>query len=198
MMSDKIRPHHLGRKAILYVRQSSSHQVLHNRESRALQYAMRDRLTTLGWSEIEIIDDDLSRSAAGSVARAGFERMVAEVCLGKVGAVAAREVSRFARNSRDQVRSPRDKRDLGTSPGEARSDVRPKSASTHDRDTHVRHSMELADCSASTLRFASVVRRIGLCLTACSSFGTTDLDASRDFSHLRHDFVDREQIGRAR
>ena len=101
MTSDKIRPHHLDRKAILYVRQSSSHQVLHNRESRALQYAMRDRLTALGWSEIEIIDDDLGRSAAGGVMRAGFERMVAEVCLGKVGAVAAREVSRFARNSRD-------------------------------------------------------------------------------------------------
>ena len=101
MTSDKIRPHHLDRKAILYVRQSSSHQVLHNRESRALQYAMRDRLTGLGWSEIAIIDDDLGRSAAGSVTRAGFERMVAEVCLGKVGAVAAREVSRFARNSRD-------------------------------------------------------------------------------------------------
>ena len=101
MMSDKIRQHHLERRAILYVRQSSSHQVLHNRESRALQYAMRERLTALGWSEIEIIDDDLGRSAAGGVTRAGFERMVAEVCLGKVGAVAAREVSRFARNSRD-------------------------------------------------------------------------------------------------
>ena len=101
MMSDKIRQHHLDRRAILYVRQSSSHQVLHNRESRALQYAMRERLAAFGWSEIEIIDDDLGRSAAGSVTRAGFERMVAEVCLGKVGAVAAREVSRFARNSRD-------------------------------------------------------------------------------------------------
>jgi len=101
MTSDKIRPQHLDRRAILYVRQSSSHQVLHNRESRALQYAMRDRLTALGWSEIEIIDDDLGRSAAGGVVRAGFERMVADVCLGKVGAVAAREVSRFARNSRD-------------------------------------------------------------------------------------------------
>lgn len=101
MMSDKIGPQHLGRKAILYVRQSSAHQVVHNRESQALQYAMRDRLTQLGWSQIEIIDDDLGRSAAGGVARAGFERMVAEVCLGKVGAVAAREVSRFARNSRD-------------------------------------------------------------------------------------------------
>src|SRR5690348_6092121 len=101
MISDKVYPHHLQRKALLYVRQSSAHQVLHNRESSALQYAMRDRLAALGWSEIEVIDDDLGRSAAGGVTRAGFERMVAEVCLGKVGAVAAREVSRFARNSRD-------------------------------------------------------------------------------------------------
>ncbi len=97
----KIQPHHLGRKAILYVRQSSAHQVQHNRESAALQYAMRDRLTAFGWRTIETIDDDLGRSAAGGVQRAGFERMVAEVCLGKVGAVCAREVSRFARNSRD-------------------------------------------------------------------------------------------------
>jgi DNA invertase Pin-like site-specific DNA recombinase len=101
MSADKVQPHHLARKAIVYVRQSSAHQVLHNPESRALQYAMRDRLAGLGWSEVEIVDDDLGRSAAGGVARAGFERMVAEVCLGKVGAVAAREVSRFARNSRD-------------------------------------------------------------------------------------------------
>src|SRR4051795_6288798 len=101
MISEKVRPHHLDRKAILYVRQSSAHQVLHNRESSALQYAMRERLTTLGFAEIEVIDDDLGRSAAGSVQRVGFERMVAEVCLGKVGAVCAREVSRFARNSRD-------------------------------------------------------------------------------------------------
>jgi hypothetical protein len=57
MMSDKIQPHHLERRAILYVRQSSRYQVLHNRESRALQYAMRDRLVAFGWSEIEIIDD---------------------------------------------------------------------------------------------------------------------------------------------
>ena len=101
MMSDKIGAHHRARKAVLYVRQSSAHQVQHNRESRSLQYAMRDRLAQLGWSEIEIVDEDLGLSAAGGTARAGFERMVAEVCLGKVGAVAAREVSRFARNSRD-------------------------------------------------------------------------------------------------
>jgi DNA invertase Pin-like site-specific DNA recombinase len=100
-MSDKIKPHHLERKAILYIRQSSAYQVSHNLESQKLQYAMQERLQQLGWREIEVVDEDLGRSAAGTVTRAGFERMVAEVCLGKVGAVAAREVSRFARNSRD-------------------------------------------------------------------------------------------------
>ena len=101
MITDKVQPHHLERKALLYVRQSSAHQVLHNRESSALQYAHAgppDRARLVG---DRIIDDDLGRSAAGGVQRAGFERMVAEVCLGKVGAVCAREVSRFARNSRD-------------------------------------------------------------------------------------------------
>ena len=100
-MSDKIRAQHLTRKAILYVRQSSPYQVTHNLESQKLQYAMEERLHQLGWCDIEVVDEDLGRSAAGVVTRAGFERMVAEVCLGKVGAVAAREVSRFARNSRE-------------------------------------------------------------------------------------------------
>jgi DNA invertase Pin-like site-specific DNA recombinase len=100
-MSDKIRPHHQARKAILYIRQSSAHQVHHNLESQRLQYAMQDRLQQLGWRDIEVVDDDLGRSAAGLVTRAGFARMVADVCLGQVGAVAAREVSRFARNSRE-------------------------------------------------------------------------------------------------
>src|SRR5246500_5015056 len=100
-MSEKIRPQHLERKAILYVRQSSPYQVLHNLESQKLQYAMEERLRHLGWHAIEVVDEDLGRSAAGLVTRAGFERMVAEVCLGKVGAVAAREVARFARNSRE-------------------------------------------------------------------------------------------------
>src|SRR5499427_5069791 len=100
-MSDKIRPQHLSRKAILYVRQSSAYQVAHNLESQKLQYAMQERLRQLGWREIDVVDEDLGRSAAGMVTRAGFERMVAEVCLGHVGGVAAREVSRFARNSRE-------------------------------------------------------------------------------------------------
>jgi DNA invertase Pin-like site-specific DNA recombinase len=100
-MSEKIKPHHIERKAILYVRQSSTFQVQNNLESQKLQYVMRDRLCSLGWCDIEVIDEDLGRSASGTVTRAGFERMVAEVCLGQVGAVAAREVSRFARNSRE-------------------------------------------------------------------------------------------------
>ena len=100
-MSDKIRPQHVARKAMLYVRQSSTYQVIHNIESQKLQYGMEDRLRQLGWHEIEVVDEDLGRSASGTVMRSGFERMVAEVCLGKVGAVAAREVSRFARNSRE-------------------------------------------------------------------------------------------------
>jgi DNA invertase Pin-like site-specific DNA recombinase len=100
-MSDKIKPQHLSRKAILYVRQSSPYQVMNNLESQKLQYAMETHLRSLGWSEVEIIDEDLGRSAGGGVTRTGFERMVAQVCLGEVGAVCAREVSRFARNSRE-------------------------------------------------------------------------------------------------
>lgn len=100
-MSDKVKAQHIARKAMLYIRQSSAYQVTHNLESQKLQYAMQDRLRQLGWREIEVVDEDLGRSAAGTVTRTGFERMVSEVCLGKVGAVAAREVSRFARNSRE-------------------------------------------------------------------------------------------------
>jgi len=100
-MSEKIRSQHLARKAMLYVRQSSAFQVTHNQESSKLQYAMQARLRDLGFTEIEIVDEDLGRSAAGAVSRSGFERMVAEVSLGRVGAVAAREVSRFARNNRE-------------------------------------------------------------------------------------------------
>jgi len=103
-MSEKIKSHHLERKAILYVRQSSAYQVSNNLESQKLQYAMQERLQHLGWRDIDIVDDDLGRSAAGLVTQTGFARMVAEVCLGQVGAVAAREVSRFARNSREWQR----------------------------------------------------------------------------------------------
>ena len=100
-MSDKVTAAHLSRKAILYVRQSSPHQVAHHQEGSRMQYAMKQRLLELGWREVEVIDEDLGLSAAGATVRTGFERMVAAVCMGEVGAVAAREVSRFARNSRE-------------------------------------------------------------------------------------------------
>ncbi len=100
-MSEKVLQRHLARKALLYVRQSTQYQVTHNEESRRLQYQMKQRLDGLGWKEVEIIDEDLGRSATSTAERTGFQRMVAEVCLGKIGVIAAREVSRFARNNRD-------------------------------------------------------------------------------------------------
>jgi DNA invertase Pin-like site-specific DNA recombinase len=100
-MNDKITARHLQRKAVVYVRQSSQGQVSRNAESRRLQYEMKYRMQSLGWSEVELVDDDLGRSAASTADRTGFQRMVGDVCLGRVGAVAAREVSRFARNNRD-------------------------------------------------------------------------------------------------
>lgn len=100
-MNDKIKPQHLSRKAVLYIRQSSTYQVANNLESQRLQYGMREQLEQCGWNNIEVIDEDLGQSASGSVVRSGFERLVAAVCMGEVGAVAARELSRFARNSRE-------------------------------------------------------------------------------------------------
>jgi DNA invertase Pin-like site-specific DNA recombinase len=67
-MSDKISTQHLARKAILYIRQSSTYQVSHNVESQRLRYAMQDRLHHLGWQEIEVVDEDLGRSAQLNVA----------------------------------------------------------------------------------------------------------------------------------
>jgi DNA invertase Pin-like site-specific DNA recombinase len=101
MSDEKIGEQHRARKAMLYVRQSSLHQVEHHQESRRLQYAMQQRLESLGWQEVDVIDDDLGRSGESSATRSGFQRLVAEVCLGNVGAVAAREISRFARNNKD-------------------------------------------------------------------------------------------------
>jgi DNA invertase Pin-like site-specific DNA recombinase len=75
----------------LYVQQSSLHQVMLNKKGSALQYAMRGRLTRLGRSDIDTVDDDLGRSASGSADRAGFERMVAKVCLGAVAARSSRD-----------------------------------------------------------------------------------------------------------
>ena len=103
-MSEKITARHLARPAMLYIRQSTAHQLVHNEESRRLQYAMADRLRSLGWREVQIVDDDLGKSAAGMVDRPGFQRLVSQVSLGKIGAVGARELSRLARNNVDWQR----------------------------------------------------------------------------------------------
>ena len=101
MNKEKIGPQHLGRGAKVYVRQSTLDQVRHNHESRRRQYELEERARALGWTEVEVIDEDLGKSAAGSTERTGFERLVAAVGLGQVGAVFSIEVSRLARNNRD-------------------------------------------------------------------------------------------------
>jgi DNA invertase Pin-like site-specific DNA recombinase len=96
----KIRPEHLVRSAIVYVRQSTAFQVSQNLESQRRQYGLAERARQLGWSDIEVIDDDLGRSGAGS-RRPGFEKLLAAICEGRIGAVLSLEASRLARNGRD-------------------------------------------------------------------------------------------------
>lgn len=96
----KIGPDHLARSAIVYVRQSSAFQVAQNLESQRRQYGLAARARELGWSEVEVIDDDLGRSGAGG-RRPGFEKLLAAICEGRVGAVLSLEASRLARNGRD-------------------------------------------------------------------------------------------------
>ncbi len=96
----KIAAEHLARSAVVYVRQSTADQVLNNHESRRRQYGLVDRARALGWSTVEVIDDDLGRSGSG-VARPGFEKLLAAICEGRVGAVVSIEASRLARNGRD-------------------------------------------------------------------------------------------------
>ena len=96
----KITPEHLARSAFVYVRQSTADQVLNNHESRRRQYALADRARALGWAAVEVIDDDLGRSGSG-IARPGFEKLLAAICEGRVGAVVSIEASRLARNGRD-------------------------------------------------------------------------------------------------
>ena len=99
-MNDKISTEHLTRTAVIYVRQSTLDQVIHNQESQRRQYALADRAKVLGWQQIEVIDDDLGRSGGG-VERPGFDRLLTAVGRNDVGAVFAIEASRLARNGRD-------------------------------------------------------------------------------------------------
>src|SRR5262245_36766703 len=96
----KIMPDHLARGAFIYIRQSTVDQLANNHESRRRQYGLADRARALGWTDVTVIDDDLGRSGSG-VSRPGFERLLAAICEGRVGAVFAIEASRLARNGRD-------------------------------------------------------------------------------------------------
>src|SRR5882672_10097748 len=91
----------LKRKAVVYVRQSTQSQVMTNLESQRRQYDLVDVARQRGFTDVEVIDDDLGRSASGTVARPGFDKLVAGLCAGKVGAVLCFDASRLARNGRD-------------------------------------------------------------------------------------------------
>jgi DNA invertase Pin-like site-specific DNA recombinase len=99
----KIRGRHLDRLAIVYVRQSTPHQVVGHRESGDLQYQLRRRAIDLGWSDarVIVIDDDQGISGQAIDNRPGFQRLLAEVSLGRVGIVFGREVSRLSRSNKD-------------------------------------------------------------------------------------------------
>src|SRR5215218_10540111 len=99
----KIRPEHLRRQAVVYIRQSSAHQVRDNRESSARQYALVERAKAIGWpaKSVEVIDEDQGRSGTGAAHREGFKALLAEIAAGQVGVVLALEASRLARSSAD-------------------------------------------------------------------------------------------------
>ena len=101
--SSKVTAAHLARTALLYVRQSSLKQVLHNTESAIRQYDLRGRAIALGWAagQITVIDIDQGQSGASAADREGFQQLVAEVSLGRAGIVLGLECSRLARNSAD-------------------------------------------------------------------------------------------------
>lgn len=98
--SDLIQPRHLQRRALIYVRQSSPHQVTTNLESQRMQYALRERAVALGWHEqdVRVIDADLGRSGATTEGRAGFQDMASQIALGEVGILLAFDATRLARN----------------------------------------------------------------------------------------------------
>lgn len=98
-----ITPHHLARKAIIYVRQSTPHQALSHQESLRLQYALEQRAVSLGWrpEDVRVVDADIGVSAASAAQRAGFQEVVAQVTLDQVGLILSYDVTRLARNCSD-------------------------------------------------------------------------------------------------
>jgi DNA invertase Pin-like site-specific DNA recombinase len=101
--SPKVQPWHLDREAIVYVRQSTPQQVLDHKESTARQYALADRAVALGWTgdHVTTIDADLGKSGQSIEGRPGFQRLLAEVALNRVGLILGLEMSRLARSCKD-------------------------------------------------------------------------------------------------
>src|SRR5579875_1928068 len=99
----KVRAPNLSRNAYLYVRQSTLKQVLNNTESTVRQYDLRQRAIALGWSaeQVIVVDIDQGRSGASAADREGFQRLVADVSMGRAGIVLGLECSRLARNNAD-------------------------------------------------------------------------------------------------
>jgi len=102
-MTPVAQPHHLSRKAVIDIRQSTGHQVLTNTESQQLQHAMREHARHLGWPEerIEVVETDLGRSAQSTAGRDGYKALLADVALGQVGIVLSYESTRLSRNCTD-------------------------------------------------------------------------------------------------
>jgi DNA invertase Pin-like site-specific DNA recombinase len=103
MTSELVKPHHVQRKAVIYIRHSTAQQVMTNQESLRLQYALQQRAVDLGWDQInvEVVDIDLGQSAATVTRREGFKDVIARVTLGEVGIILLYEVTRLARNCTD-------------------------------------------------------------------------------------------------
>ena len=102
-ISEHIQSQHLSRQALVYIRQSTPHQLLRNQESLELQYALRDRAAGCGWPAIRVrvIDSDLGITGTSAAVRPGFQELVALVSLGQVGIIFAYDVTRLARNCTD-------------------------------------------------------------------------------------------------
>lgn len=103
MRSELVKPTHLARRAVVYIRQSTPHQVVSNQESLRLQYALRQRAKELGWHEadIDVIDADLGLSGASAAQRSGFKELVGRVGLNEIGLILSIDVTRLARNCTD-------------------------------------------------------------------------------------------------
>ena len=107
-VASKVTAAHLSRRAVLYVRQSSLKQVIHNTESAIRQYDLRGKAIALGWAgdQITVTGTGQGHSGASAAGREGFQQMVAEVSLGRAGIVLGLECSRLARNNADWHQLP--------------------------------------------------------------------------------------------